>query len=66
MKKTILLSLIIFSISQTIFAQIAADALAYALPNARRVVLSGGGHLINLSEPERYSQAVLEFLGSAA
>jgi pimeloyl-ACP methyl ester carboxylesterase len=48
------------------YLQITADALAYALPHARRVVLPGGGHLINLSEPERYSEAVLEFLGSAA
>lgn len=48
------------------YLQITADALAYALPNARRLVLPGGGHLINLSEPERYSEAVLEFLGSAS
>ena len=48
------------------YLQIAADALAYALPNAHRLVLPGGGHLINLSEPERYSDAVLGFLGHGA
>ena len=48
------------------YLRIVADALAYVLPNARRIVIRGGGHLVNLSAPERYTSAVLEFLRSGA
>jgi len=48
------------------FLRIVADALAYVLPNARRIVIPGGGHLVNLSAPERYTAAVLDFLRSSA
>ncbi len=44
------------------YFRIVADALAYAMPQAHRVVVPGGGHLINLIEPGRYNAAVLEFL----
>jgi pimeloyl-ACP methyl ester carboxylesterase len=44
------------------FLQIVSQALAYYLPDAELVVVPGGGHLVNLTEPERYSAAVLTFL----
>ena len=44
------------------FLQIVARALAYYLPDARLAVVPGGGHLVNLVEPERYDAAVLAFL----
>ncbi len=48
------------------YFRVVADALAYAIPGARRAVVAGGGHLINLLEPDRYNQVVLAFLRDAA
>ena len=44
------------------YLRITADALTYAIPGARKVEISGGGHMINLIEPARYNGAVLDFL----
>lgn len=44
------------------FLQIVAHALAYYLPNARLVVVPGGGHVVNLVNPQAYNEAVLAFL----
>jgi len=46
------------------FLQIVARALAYYIPNARLVVVPGGGHMVNMIEPDRYNSAILKFLGS--
>lgn len=46
------------------FLQIVARALAYYIPSARLVVVQGGGHMVNMIEPDRYNTAVLNFLGS--
>jgi 3-oxoadipate enol-lactonase len=51
---------------ETPYFRIVADALAYAIPGARRAVIPGGGHLINLIEPARYNEAVIAFLEDAA
>jgi pimeloyl-ACP methyl ester carboxylesterase len=45
------------------FFRIVADALVYALPNARKAVIEGGGHLINMIRPGEYNKHILEFLG---
>jgi pimeloyl-ACP methyl ester carboxylesterase len=37
------------------------DALAAALPQAKRTLLSGAGHVPQLTEPEGYAQIVTEF-----
>jgi pimeloyl-ACP methyl ester carboxylesterase len=37
------------------------DVLAAALPQAERTLLPGAGHVPQLTEPERYAQAVTEF-----
>jgi 3-oxoadipate enol-lactonase len=43
-----------------------ADQLAAQLPNNRRVVLLGVGHLSNLEAPERVTAEILDFLASLA
>lgn len=44
------------------YLRIVSDALAYGIPGARKVIIPGGGHMVNLIEPERYNRAVLDFL----
>ena len=44
------------------FFHITADALAFLIPGAREAVVRGGGHLVNLIEPELYNAEVLRFL----
>ena len=38
------------------------DSLARWMPNARSVVLPGGGHGVHFAEPERFNEALLAFL----
>ena len=44
------------------FLQIVARALAYYVPKARLAVVAGGGHNVNLIEPDRYNATITEFL----
>jgi pimeloyl-ACP methyl ester carboxylesterase len=44
------------------YFNLAAAVLHYALPNARRTVVPGGGHMIHLIEPAAFTTALLEFL----
>jgi 3-oxoadipate enol-lactonase len=44
------------------YFRVVAEALVYALPNASRAVVEGGGHLINMIEPQKYNDRILEFL----
>jgi pimeloyl-ACP methyl ester carboxylesterase len=46
------------------YLRVVAEALAYAIPNARRVVIPGGGHMVSLSQPAAFNAAVLDFLAS--
>jgi len=39
-----------------------ADYMAREIPNARKVVFSGAAHMVNMEQPERFNQVVLEFL----
>ena len=41
-----------------------ADSLARWMPDARSVVLPGGGHGVHFAEPERFNEALLAFLRS--
>lgn len=45
--------------------QIVADALIYGIPGARKVVIPGGGHIVNWTEPERFAAEILRFLREA-
>jgi len=42
--------------------QAASEVLAQRMPRARRVVIPGAGHLVNLDEPEAFDREVLRFL----
>jgi pimeloyl-ACP methyl ester carboxylesterase len=44
------------------FFRITADALTFLIPGAHEAVVRGGGHLVNLIEPELYNAEVLRFL----
>ena len=46
------------------FFQIAADVLVFEIPGARKVSVVGGGHIVNMIEPERYNAEVSRFLRS--
>jgi pimeloyl-ACP methyl ester carboxylesterase len=39
-----------------------ADSLARWMPNARKVVIPGGGHAVHFDEPEKFNRALLQFL----
>jgi pimeloyl-ACP methyl ester carboxylesterase len=38
------------------------DYMAAKIPNARKVVIEQAGHAVNLDQPERFNEAVLQFL----
>lgn len=42
--------------------QRASEVLAKRLPRAERVVIAGGGHVVNLDEPDAFVAAVLRFV----
>lgn len=44
------------------YFRLGADAIAYALPDARHVTVAGGGHAVHLQEPERFTAELLRFL----
>ena len=48
------------------FLRLVAGMYAYYIPKARFEVISGGGHMVNLIEPQPFNAAVLRFLDSAA
>jgi pimeloyl-ACP methyl ester carboxylesterase len=45
-----------------VFQREQADLLARRIPNARLVVIAGGGHLLNLTSPAAFESAVRDFL----
>jgi pimeloyl-ACP methyl ester carboxylesterase len=57
-------TLILVGESEVPYLRIVADALTYGIAGARRIVIPGGGHMVNLVEPQRYNRAVLAFLRS--
>lgn len=44
------------------YLKVMAEALAYAIPNTTRLVVPGGGHLINMSQPAAFNAAILNYL----
>jgi pimeloyl-ACP methyl ester carboxylesterase len=46
------------------YFQVVADALAYAIPDAERVTVSGGGHAVHMQEPERFTAELVRFFES--
>ena len=57
-------ALIVTGEGDTGWRQRAGDALADGLPNARREVMPGAGHLCNLTHPAEYERLVAEFVDS--
>ena len=57
-------TLILVGGSDLAFFQISADALAFEIAGSQKVAIPGGGHLVNMMEPERYNAEVLRFLRS--
>jgi 3-oxoadipate enol-lactonase len=57
-------TLVLMGDSEAPFLQIVSRALAYYIPDARLAVVPGGGHMVNLIEPERYNATVLAFLST--
>ena len=39
-----------------------AERLATSIRGARKVVVPGAGHMVNMERPEEFNRAVLEFL----
>lgn len=48
------------------YARLVADSMSRWMPNARRVVILGGGHGVHFAEPGRFNEALLGFLRSLA
>jgi 3-oxoadipate enol-lactonase len=42
--------------------QLVTDSLVRWMPDARKVVVAGGGHAVHIDEPERFDAALLAFL----
>jgi pimeloyl-ACP methyl ester carboxylesterase len=55
-------ALVIVGELDTLDFQRIADTLAQSIPNARKEVLPGAGHMANLERPERFNELVLDFL----
>ena len=41
-----------------------ADTLQQQIPGAKKVILTGVGHLSNMEDPKRFNEVVLDFLAS--
>jgi pimeloyl-ACP methyl ester carboxylesterase len=50
---------------ETAWLQTAAERLTGGLPGARRAVVPGGGHMVNMSAPRAFNRIVIDFLRSA-
>jgi len=57
-------TLVICGEDELSFVEAAAELAVEGIPGARRVVISGAGHVANWQEPDQFASAVLEFLGS--
>ena len=46
--------------------QVMSDSLVGWMPAARKVLIPGGGHGVHFDEPQRFNQALLEFLNAVS
>ena len=58
-------TLVIYGDQEMAVVRHVADVLTRGIPGVRRVVVTGGGHTVNWSEPERFAAEVLRFLRTA-
>ena len=47
-------------------AHLVSDSLARWMPNARKVVITGGGHGVHFDQPARFNAVILTFLAEVA
>lgn len=59
-------TLVILGEDEGPYVHLAADAYAYGIPDARKVVVPGGGHTVDWVEPERFAAEILRFLRTSA
>jgi pimeloyl-ACP methyl ester carboxylesterase len=57
-------TLIIEGSEETAMLKDVANKLHDSIYGSKKIVITGGGHLINLIEPEKYNRAVIDFLQS--
>jgi pimeloyl-ACP methyl ester carboxylesterase len=43
-----------------------ADSLAREIPGARKVLIAGARHMVNMEKPAQFNQAVLDFLSEVS
>jgi len=55
-------TLVLHGVEEMPAIRITSDVLVYGMPNARKLVLEGGGHNVNWRQPDRFADAVLDFL----
>lgn len=55
-------TLVILGEDEGAYFHLAADAYAYGIPDARKVVVPGGGHSVDWVEPERFAAEIVGFL----
>jgi len=55
-------TLVIAGEEDTVYPPELARAMAQRIPGAKLLMLEGTGHLANLEQPERFNQALLDFL----
>lgn len=46
------------------YFQVVADALPFAIPDAERVTVPGGGHAVHMQEPERFTAELVRYFGA--
>ncbi len=59
-------TLVILGEHESAWLNLVADTLVYAMPDARKLILPGAGHLANLDAPALYSTHLSAFLLTAA
>ncbi len=58
-------TLIILGQDEMPYLRIVADVLTYGITGAKKIVVPGGGHVVNWAEPERFAAEILRFLREA-
>lgn len=58
-------TLVLTGETEVAWLNVAADQLTSSIPNARRAVIRGGGHLVNMTAARAYNRVVTDFLERA-
>jgi pimeloyl-ACP methyl ester carboxylesterase len=55
-------TMVLLGVDEMPAIRITSEVLVYGMPNARKLVLTGGGHNVNWRQPDRFATEVLAFL----